>query len=148
MLNFARITALLNKKLRNRQLQTFDGLPDDEITALKTLKARVVGPHVLALACLEGAYTLDIDVCDNQIGSVLLQRQPDGTENPVLYWFRLLNGAEHAYDMRYRNCLAVVLAVLLRGPYLGNSRCTIRTDQNAFNWTRNLTDLTGKLACW
>lgn len=75
---FAGVAALLNKKLRNGQLQTFDRLTDEEVTTLEKIKAKLLEP-VFAIPRSLGYYTADTDACDKQMGCVLLQRQPEGT---------------------------------------------------------------------
>lgn len=44
---------------------------------------------VMALPRLEGAYTVEFDACDKQIGYVVLQKQPNGTHetNKILDLF-------------------------------------------------------------
>lgn len=89
-------------KLRKGQRQTFNGLADDEISALETLKVKLVEPPVLALSRSQRAYTVDTDVCDKQIGCVLLQKQPERTDEPLGYWSRLLYEANCTYHTTHR----------------------------------------------
>lgn len=51
---FARITNQLNKKLCENQPQTFDNLTDDERTAMRTLKKRLISPPILSLTHAKG----------------------------------------------------------------------------------------------
>lgn len=55
----ARVVTPLIKKLRKGEPQTFDRLPDDEITTLETLKANFVEPPVLALPRFQDDYTVE-----------------------------------------------------------------------------------------
>jgi RNase H-like domain found in reverse transcriptase len=47
---------------------------------------------------IEGAFTLDTDASDHQLGCCLLQEQPDGTQKPIGYWSRGLTSAEKNYS--------------------------------------------------
>lgn len=51
----------MNKKLRKRQPQTFDGFTNDEISAFDTMRETLVQPLVLAHTHLQGDYTVDTD---------------------------------------------------------------------------------------
>lgn len=72
------------------QPQAFDRLADVKNTTLETLKARLVESSLPPLTSSKGDYSVDADACDKQIGHVLLQKQPDGTNRPVGYRSRLL----------------------------------------------------------
>lgn len=85
---------LLNKNSRKDELQTFDRLLDDESKALKLLEAKLMEPQGLAPQTSQGSYTVDIDACYKQIGCVLLQKQPDRTDRPILCWSCWLDDAE------------------------------------------------------
>lgn len=80
---FSRVAISLNKKLLNDQLQTFDGMSDEEITALETLKAKLIEPTVLPLPQSQGDYTVGTEACDKQIGCIILQKQPARTGRPI-----------------------------------------------------------------
>ena len=103
---------------------------------------------MLALPRRDGHLTLDTDACARQLGCVLLQTQPDGTDRPLGYWSRSLSSAERNYDTTERECLAVVWSVLLLRPYLVGTRFTVRTDHSPLKWLLNLKDSTGRLARW
>lgn len=59
-----------NENLQNGQLETFEGLSDEETTALEVLKAKLMEPPALGLPHLQGDYTVKTDACDKQIGWV------------------------------------------------------------------------------
>lgn len=73
------------------------------------------------------------DVCHERIGCVLLEHQWDGNEITIGYWARSFNAADHTYETANQICLAVAWAVLLLGPYLGETRFIIETDHDALN---------------
>lgn len=142
--NFARIAEPLNRKLRKDEPTKFDSLTTEETEAFETLKSKLVEPPVLALPRGKGRYTVDTDACNEQVGCVLLQEQPDGVKRPIGYWPRTLTTAERAYGTTHRECLAVIWAVLILRPYLEGTRFTIRTDHDALRWILNMSDATGK----
>lgn len=95
---FACVAALLKNKHSRGQPQTFDGLDDDKSPTSETLKAKLVESFVLALSRSQWDYTVDTGTCEKQIGYVLLQKQPGGTDTPIEYWARSLKDAERTYD--------------------------------------------------
>lgn len=81
--NFALVSTLLNEKLCKAQLQAFQVLTEDEITALVTLKAKLVDHPILALPRLQDGNSMDADLCEEQIGCVHLQKLRDDTDRPI-----------------------------------------------------------------
>ena len=146
--DFAKIAAPLNDKLRKGEPARFHTLNQAESDAFAELKERLTSPPVLALPRRDGHLTLDTDACARQLGCVLLQTQPDGTDRPLGYWSRSLSSAERNYDTTERECLAVVWSVLLLRPYLEHARFTVRTDHSPLKWLLNLKDCSGRLARW
>lgn len=124
----------------------FDGLDETEVQTLSELQSKVFSSSFLALLRLTRKHSLDTDVCNKQMGWVLIQKQPDGYAKQVRCWYRSLNKAEKAYDTTHCECLAVVWAVLLLRTYLEQSRFTLCTEPDALRWILNVTDATGKLA--
>lgn len=110
--NLSQNTAPLSKKLRKCQLQTLQRLDTDEISALQKLKARLMKPLLLAIPDSQCSYTVDIDVCNKQLGCVLLQKQLDWTDKPTGYWSCSMNDAKRAYDRTHSKFIAVFLALL------------------------------------
>lgn len=72
-----------NKKVKKSQQQTFNELLDNKISALETLKGKLVEPLVLSLSNSQGAYTVDTDACNMQKKYVLQQKQPEGTDRTI-----------------------------------------------------------------
>lgn len=71
--NLAHVAIQLNESLCKSQLWTFDGLTNDERTALDTLKALVVEPLDMGLTLSQGDYTVHMDACHKQNGCILQQ---------------------------------------------------------------------------
>lgn len=77
--SFARIVALLNKSLvKDQPFHHFDSLDEKEVQALLDLQDKLLSRLLLAIPILTRRYKLDTDICDTQIGCVLIQDQPDG----------------------------------------------------------------------
>lgn len=93
------LSALLNKKPHQGQLQICKGLADNKINALETLQWKSVGPSGSALPGLQCAHSIDTNACSQQTGwttsirlllqksSILLQIWPARTERPIRYRF-------------------------------------------------------------
>lgn len=146
--NFARVAPSLNMKQLVVETQTFDGMNEDETTALDTLQAKLVKTPMLAFPRSPGACTVDTDGCHNQIRCALLEKQLDRTGRPIRYWYGMLYNAKHTYDTAHRECLAVVWAVILLWPYLEGIRFTVWPDHDALKVALRITDYTGKLLGW
>lgn len=103
--NFARMAALLNRKLWEDRLTPLERLAEDELLALRKLPQKLIVPPVLALPKLTGTSILDTDACDGQGSYVLLKKQPERPDKPVGYWSRYLNFADHAYDTTHKRMI-------------------------------------------
>lgn len=96
VLYFTSVAIPLIKRLRKGHLQTCDGLASVKTTACETLEMQLLEPRVLAVPRTEGAYIVEMDACDMQVGRVLPPMQPDETYLPVRYWSRSSNDADRA----------------------------------------------------
>lgn len=103
---------------------------------------------MLAFIRLQGAHRVNKNAYNNQIGGVLLQKRPDGTDEPVRYWPGFSNDSERAYDTSHSECFAVVWAVLLLWFSLERSLVTVQTTCDALEWILTSTGCTGKLVHW
>jgi RNase H-like domain found in reverse transcriptase len=115
---FAKIAAPLNILLRKGETPQLSPLSPEQVFAFDTLRASLVHPPILALPRIEGAYTVDTDASDRQLGCRLLQEQPDGTQKPIGYWSRGLTSAEKNYSTTEKECLSIVWEILHLRPYL------------------------------
>jgi Reverse transcriptase (RNA-dependent DNA polymerase)/RNase H-like domain found in reverse transcriptase len=75
---FAKIAAPLNILLRKGETPQLSPLSPEMVFTFDTLRASILHPPILALPRIEGAFTLDTDASDHQLGCCLLQEQPDG----------------------------------------------------------------------
>lgn len=110
--NFARIAKLLSAFTSNTLSQVLEPPSKAETKAFETLKQALLSPPVLALPHLHGAFVIDVDACDTQVGCTQLQaRVIIGDDekipglHPVGYFSRALNSAERNYRATERECV-------------------------------------------
>jgi hypothetical protein len=82
---FAKIAAPLNFLLRKGETPQLSALSPEKVFAFDTLRASLLHPPILALPRIEGAFTLDTDASDHQLGFCILQEKHDGTQKPIGY---------------------------------------------------------------
>jgi transposase InsO family protein len=145
---FAAVAAPLTGLLGKGTPPQLGTLSPQQINAFNTLRDKLLSPPVLALPRTTGKLWLDTDASDGQLGTCLLQEQPDGKTLPLGYWSRTLNPAERNYSTTEKECLAIVWAVTHLRPYLEGTPFTVRTDHHALRWVMNLSDAQGRLARW
>lgn len=75
-------------------------------------------PPVLALSTHNSHMTLDINVCSQQIGLILMRDQAYKRKKLLRYWFQLLTAPERNYDTTSKECLVVIWAAVLLTLYL------------------------------
>lgn len=121
-------------------------MTQENTTAMKAVKDKIILPMVLALPKYDGTYTPDTNDCNVQVCCVILQEQKDGTERPSGYSSRFLSDAQRANDTSRCKSYTVVRTVLLLRPFLYGTKLTIRTDPDSLKWILNLADATGMLA--
>lgn len=113
---FTRVAVALNRKLRKYQPTHLEKIAENKLLSLQILHQELFVLPVLALMKSAGTYALDTDVCDPQADYVLLHQQPEGSDKPIGNWSRFLNYAKRAYNFTYKECLAVVWALVLLKP--------------------------------
>lgn len=70
---------MLRNKLQKDQPKHFCGLTAEGLRAMREFRVKLVSPSLLALPSAQNKYTLDTNACHVQVGSALLQEQPDST---------------------------------------------------------------------
>ena len=106
-------------------------------TAFEVTKQKLANVNTLAIIQPEGQLILETDASGIGIGAVLLQNQK-GTERPIAYYSKALNTAERNYDVCKREMFALVKAVKYFSLYLAGNSFTVRTDNSALRWWRNM----------
>jgi RNase H-like domain found in reverse transcriptase len=119
-----------------------------QIDAFNTLREKLLSPPVLALPRATGNLWLNTIASNGQLGTCLLQEQPNGQTIPLGYWSRTMNTADRNYFTTEKECLAIVWAVTHLRPYTEGNSFTVQMDHHALRWVMNLSDAQGRLARW
>ena len=142
--DFAKIAEPLNKLLRK-------GTPfewgEEQETAFKELKEKLLSPPILAMADKEGDFTLDVDASNNAIGAELSQDQ-EGEERVIEYASMTLTPQQKKYCVTRKELLAAVRFISHFEHYLLGKPFLIRTDHASLRWLMNFKQLDGQLARW
>lgn len=92
------------------------------------LKVSLTTVLMLSLPQTIGQYTINTDVCGNQVGCGQLQVQGDKILKPICYWLCKLCDAETQNDTTQKQYLVVVWAMSLLLTYLKGSLFITKTD--------------------
>ncbi|XP_069108215.1 uncharacterized protein, partial [Argopecten irradians] len=118
-----------------------------QVTAFETLKKVLSSSPILKLPSLEEEFILQTDAFDYGIGAVLLQEEA-GDRLPVAYASRKLKGAETAYAVVEKECLAVVWGVLKFQRYLYGRHFVLETDHQPLLYLNKLKGTNSRLMRW
>ena len=132
--DYADVAAPLYEKTRagsDSTRITFDAV---ELKHFERLKNELAELPLLSHPRLDEPFTLQTDASKTAIGSVLLQRQPDGLERPIVFFSRKLDAAQQNYSTYKRECLAVVRAVHHFRVDLQACEFEVRTDYYVLKW--------------
>lgn len=80
--NFAMIAAPSDRRLQNNKPVKFDHLTKSEGKYFETLKSKLTEPPVLAVTSRKGLYTVDTTSCNQPVGCVMLEAEPEWIEKP------------------------------------------------------------------
>lgn len=132
--------------MRRDVLYIYMELSSEELNALKKLKKTPISPTLLNLPRSYGTYMVHIHACDQGIGCVGLQKQPDERDRPISYWQHSPLDAECTYDTSHRKGSVDIGAVLWLHAWLEGTCFTIQTDHDAVRWIPSLVGTIGKHA--
>ena len=116
--------------------------------AFSQLKQLLSSAPVLAFPDFTQGFTLETDASGIGLGSVLAQKQEDGTTRPVAYASRTLQAHEKNYGVTELEALALVWSVKHFRHYLYGHHCDVYTDHEALKSLLNTPHPSGKLARW
>lgn len=142
VLYFAWIDSLSSKRLWKTQDKVIWNLTDKELAALATLTKLLLASPILTLPKNYGQEIIDTNACDQQVGCVLLQKQPNQNFILVEYWPSVLNTTETNRTKTHREFFAVVWAKLLSRTYLEGPKFLVRTEHHALRSRLNLAEAT------
>ena len=122
--------------VQNKFLSRHSVIPDEAWSeecqrAFEGLKAALVSAPVLAFPDFSKPFIICADASDYQLGAVLCQRSPDGTERPLAYASRALDTTEQKWGITDKEGAALLFAVRLWWPYLVSTKVLAVTDHSS-----------------
>lgn len=121
-------------------------LNEEVLAAINAFIETLVSPHVRTLPNSTGPITLDTDASDKKVECLFLKNHKKEASRLFAYSSRTFNNSENSYGTTQRECLAMVLFVLILPTYVGRTQFKFRTYNDSHKWTLNVTDSTGRLA--
>ncbi|XP_022830950.1 uncharacterized protein LOC111359588 [Spodoptera litura] len=143
--DFSLIARPLTDLLRKRVTWRWS---EEQMTAFETLKQKLVERPLLALYDSKLETELHTDASKHGIAGILMQRNRDGTLNPVAYYSRKTSADEqklHSFDLE---TLAVIASLNRFRVYLLGLKFKIVTDCNALRTTMTKRDLIPRIGRW
>lgn len=101
----------------------------DRQNSFQSLKNKVINAPVLAHPDYAGSFSIYTDASNVGVGAVLVQK-----DRPVWFTSRSLQGGELHYDIREKECLAILHALDKFRPYIYGKDITIFTDHGNLRW--------------
>lgn len=142
--NFAKESGELNEmtKLHVR----FEWLEKHQ-KLFEKLRDKLTSDDVLAWPNWDKPFMLQVDASDFAIGAVLSQRDDDGVEHPIAFISRRLSERERNFDVREKECLGFVWALVKLRVYLIHRHFDVWTDHLPLKWL-NSHKTPGRLSRW
>lgn len=116
--------------------------------AFEKLKTLLISSPILIAPCFDRRFYVECDASDVGIGSVLIQKDDEGSDHVVAYFSRKLTKGERKFSVTERECLAVLAAIEKFRYYIEGSDFEIITDHASLIWLMNLKDPVGRLGRW
>lgn len=114
--NSARVSVIVNEKLRKDEPVRFERLAQEETAAIRDVRNELILQFVIALPRHSGRYTLDPDVYNMQVGGALLRKLGNGANQRTRYLSCFFIVARRTCYMEHRKFYAVAWTVLLPRP--------------------------------
>ena len=143
--NHSKITAPLTQLLQKDH--EFEWTTDCQ-KALDMLKQKLTSPPILIFPDFEKEFVLQTDASGTAIGYVLGQHDNNKNLRIIAYGGRMLRKPEQKWDVKDRECLALVTAIKQFHVYLANTKFQVYTDHIALQYLKRIKESTGRLARW
>ncbi|CAG2245678.1 unnamed protein product [Mytilus edulis] len=116
--------------------------------SLETLKTKLTSAPILVFPDFNKEFILHTDASGTAIGYVLGQHDKDKKLRVIAYGGRMLRKPEQRWDVKDRECLALVVAIKQFHVYLANNKFHVFTDHIALQYLHRIKESTGRLARW
>ncbi|CAG2224221.1 unnamed protein product [Mytilus edulis] len=143
--NYSKITSALNQLLHKDQQFHWT---DECQRSLETLKTKLTSAPILVFPDFNKEFILHTDASGTAIGYVLGQHDKDKKLRVIAYGGRMLRKPEQRWDVKDRECLALVVAIKQFHVYLANNKFHVYTDHIALQYLHRIKESTGRLARW
>lgn len=121
---------------------------EKQIKSFDELKQKLCTKPVLAIYDPSLPTEIHTDACKQGIAGILLQRQPDNTLRPVMYFSRVTTREESMYHSYELETLAVVDSLRRFRVYVMGKHVRVVTDCSAVRDTLTKRDLIPRIARW
>ena len=97
---------------------------------------------------MDEQFELEVDASGHAMGTVLLQRQPDGTKKPINFMLKTFNQAQRNYDIFDREFLAMIWGLQHSRPLLVGSphKVIVRTDHKNLKYWQDPQKISRRIA--
>jgi transposase InsO family protein len=96
--------------------------------AFEDLKSALMSERVMAHPQTDKEYYLYTDACDYAVGAILVQKDDEGVERPIVYLSKQLSATQRRWATIEKEAYAVVYALKQLRPYLWGARYKTFTD--------------------
>lgn len=120
----------------------------DQQIAFDKIKAEIARNIPLKLPDSAKFYIIETDASDIALGAALLQKNADGTTEPVCFASRSLNKAERNYPTHERELLAIYWACTNFRHYVEGLKFEVKTDHRALEYLLEQPILSRRVARW
>ncbi|UYV84554.1 hypothetical protein LAZ67_X002600, partial [Cordylochernes scorpioides] len=116
--------------------------------AFEDLKSSLTASPVLHIFKEDLPCFLYCDASTLGISGILKQKDENGEEHPVQYFFRFLRKYEQNYSISELECLAIIESIEYSMVYLLGRHFTIYSDDQALVYLKNIKNPSGRLFRW
>lgn len=142
---YANLAAPLHEMTKKNELFV---MTSERLSAFEELKSKLVSAPLLAHFDCQRDIEIHTDASDKGLGAILIQRDEDGNERPVVFLSRSLQANEKSYATVEKEALAVVWALDKLYCYIYGKRFKIITDNSSLKWLLRVKEGSARLLRW